>query len=126
VSRSPLLQAHLKAIKKEKGPQAPRPVVNVVLPANFGIPLPVAPAAPPPADSRLIPSHYWEGPKMDLSAFCAIYELPDHVYQRLNENAITSTHAFAYMTPADLVTMGFKFGEVVDLKEVVKAWCTSR
>jgi hypothetical protein len=62
---------------------------------------------------------------MDLSAFSAIYGLPQNVYERLDENAITGTHAFAHMTPADLVTMGFKIGEIIDLKEAVRAWCTS-
>lgn len=129
ITRSPLLQARLKAMEKEKGPQAQAPVVNVVLPANYGLPHPAAPAAPAPApiaDSGLIPSQYKEGQKMDISAFCAVYELPANVYERLHENAITGTHAFAHMTPADLTTMGFKIGEVIDLKEAIKAWCTSR
>ena len=127
VSRSPLLQARLKAMEKERGPQAPGPVVNVVLPANYGLPVPVGPAPlsiAPLGDSGLIPLHYVEGQKMDLSAFCALYGLPDIVYQRLSENAITGTHAFAYIKPADLIMMGFKIGEIIDLKEAVKAWCT--
>jgi len=127
VSRSPLLQVRVKAMEKEKGPQASGPVVNVVLPANYRLPLPAAPAAPLPVpadESALIPSQYVAGQRMDLSAFCAIYELPDGVYQRLSDNAITGTHAFPHITPAILVTMGFKIGEVIDLKEAVKAWCT--
>jgi len=125
VSRSLLLQARLKAMEKEKGPQASGPIVNVVLPANYGLPPPMAPLLNPVADSGLIPSQYMEGQKMDLSAFCDIYGLPEKVYERLNENAITGTHAFVHMTPADLVTMGFKIGEVIDLKEAVKTWCTT-
>ncbi len=80
------MQARLKAIEKEKGPQPSNPIVNVVLPANYGFPLPMAPHPAPVADSRLIPSQYVEGQKMDLSAFCAIYGLPQNVYERLNEN----------------------------------------
>jgi hypothetical protein len=115
-------------MEKEKGPPATGPVVNVVLLANYGLPLPAAPIPAPMADfsgSCLIPSHYVEGQKMDLSAFCAIYDLPDNVFQRLNENTITGTHAFAHITSADLATMGFKIGEIIDMKEAVKAWCTA-
>ena len=61
ISRSPLLQARLKAMEKEKEPQVPGPVVNVVLPANYGLPqLPVAPPSAP-VNAGLIPAHYKEG-----------------------------------------------------------------
>jgi hypothetical protein len=128
VSRSPLLQARLKAMEKERGHQAPGPVVNVVLPANYGLPIPAVPTAPlpaPMAGSGLIPFQYSQGQKMDISAFCAVYDLPSSVFTRLAENAITGTHAFSHITSADLTTMGFKIGEIIDLKEAVKAWSTA-
>jgi hypothetical protein len=115
-------------MEKEKGPQAP--VVNVVLPANFGLPPPVI-AAPPPAPllmkpTGLIPSTLNEGPRMDVDTFCAVYELPDAVLQYFRENAITGTHAFSHITDTDLTGMGFKIGEVIDLKEAVKMWVKSK
>jgi len=115
-------------MEKEKGPQAP--VVNVVLPANYGLPPPVI-TAPPPAPllekpTGLIPLALNEGPQMDINTFCAIYLLPDAVLQHFHENAITGTHAFSHITDADLTQMGFKIGEVIDLKEAIKMWASSK
>jgi len=115
-------------MEKEKGPQAP--VVNVVLPANFGLPPPVI-AAPPPMPllkkpTGLIPSTLNEGPQMDVGTFCMVYELPDTVLRYFRENAITGTHAFSHITDTDLTGMGFKIGEVIDLKEAVKMWASSK
>jgi len=115
-------------MEKEKGPQAP--VVNVVLPANYGLP-PPAIAAPPPAPllekpTGLIPPTLNEGPQMDVDMFCAVYELPDAVLWYFHENTITGTHAFSHITDTDLSWMGFKIGEVIDLKEAVKMWASSK
>ena len=125
VSKSPLLMSRLKAMEKEKGPQAP--VINVVLPANYGLPPPVAPAplAPPPQQlTGLIPSTLSEGPRMDIDTFCVVYLLPDTILQHFRDNAITGTHAFSHITETDLAGMGFKIGEVIDLKEAVKMWAS--
>lgn len=125
MSKSPLLQSRLNAMEKEKGPQAP--VVNVILPANFGIP--PAPVATPPAPAvkgtGLIPPTYGEGPRMEIDLFCAVYELPPPVLKNFQENAITGTHAFSHISEADLTGMGFKIGEIIDLKEAVKSWAAS-
>lgn len=119
---------------KEKGPQAP--VFNVVLPNNFGMyqdfPHAPAPAIQPPqlaptlvapaVSINLIPTNYVEGSKIDLNTFSEIYNLADSIKQRLQENAITGSHAFAHMSTTDLQDMGFKLGEVIDLKEAIKEW----
>jgi hypothetical protein len=114
---------------KEKGPQAP--VFNVVLPNNFGMyqdfPHAPAPAVQPPqlvpvVSTNLIPTNYVEGLKISLSTFCEIYALADSIKQRLQENAITGSHAFSHMSTTDLQAMGFKLGEVIDLKEAIKEW----
>jgi len=128
VSKSPLLTARLRAMEKEKGPQAL--VVNVVLPANFGLPPPVI-LAPPPAPllekpAGLIPPTLNEGPQMDIDTFCAVYELPNAVLRYFCENTITGTHAFSHIMDTDLTGMGFKIGEVIDLKEAVKTWASSK
>jgi len=115
-------------MEKEKGPQALN--VNVVLPANFSLPPPVI-AAPPPAPllkkpTGLIPLTLNEGPRMDVDTFCAVYELPDAVLRYFHKNAITGTHAFSHIMDTDLTGMGFKIGEVIDLKEAVKIWVSSK
>jgi hypothetical protein len=128
VSKSAILQARLNTMAKEKGPQAP--VINVVLPNNFGAyqdflhpAAAIQPPHPAPATSTgLLPPNYSEGSKMDLTTFCMIYTLADSIKQRLQNNAITGTHAFPHMSSTDLQDMGFKLGEVIDLKEAIKEW----
>jgi hypothetical protein len=113
---------------KEKGPQAP--VFNVVLPNNFGMyqdliqqPPPQAPLGPAPNNStNLLPANHTEGSKIDLTTFCKNYHVTNSIKQHLQENAITGTHAFAHMSDSDLQAMGFKLGEVIDLKEAIKEW----
>jgi len=113
-------------MEKEKGLQAP--VINVVLPANYGLPPPVI-AQPPPLVQKptgLIPSTLNEGPRMDIDMFCVVYLLPDAILQHFCDNAITGTHAFSHITDTDLAGMGFKIGEVIDLKEAVRMWALSK
>ena len=38
------------------------------------------------------------------------------------DNAITGTHAFSHITTDDFKAMGFKFGEIIDLKEAIVLW----
>jgi len=80
------------------------------------------PITAPTISTNLIPTNYVEGSKIDLPTFCEIYTLADSIKQCLQENAITGSHAFAHMSTTDLQAMGFKLGEVIDLKEVVKEW----
>lgn len=112
-------------MEKEKGQQAP--VVNVVLPANFGLPLPVI-AQPLPQIQKptgLIPSTLTEGPRMDIDTFCIVHLLPKTILQHFHNNAITGTRAFSHITDTDLTGMGFKIGEIIDLKEAVRMWASS-
>ena len=113
-------------MEKEKGPQAP--VVNVVLPANFGLPPPVVTQPPPQIQkpTGLIPSNLTEGPRMDIDTFCVVYLLPEAILRHFHDNAITGTHAFSHITDTDLTGMGFKIGEVIDLKEAVRMWASSK
>ena len=76
----------------------------------------------PAVSTSLIPTNYGEGSKIDLATFCEIYTLADSIKQRLQENAITGSHAFAHISTTDLQAMGFKLGEVIDLKEAIKEW----
>ena len=136
VSKSPLLQARLKVMEKEKGPQLPpAPVFNVILPENtYGHfqpphnpfpPVPQAVHVPPPS-TGLIPRTHSEGPKLDITNFCTIYVLPDVVLQRFREHAISGTHAFSHMDSSDLTGMGFRLGEIIDLKEAITVWATEK
>jgi hypothetical protein len=137
VSKSPLLQARLKAMEKEKGPQQPpAPVFNVILPDNaYGHfqpalrdPFPPAPLAvhAPLPPTGLIPGTHSEGMKMDIATFCHVYALPDVVLQRFQEHAISGTHAFSHISSSDLTGMGFRLGEVIDLKEAIGVWATAK
>ena len=115
-------------MEKEKGP--PVPVFNVVLPANYGLAPPVV-MQPLPAPllkkaTGLIPSTLNEGPRMDIDTFCTVYLLPNAVLQHFHNNVITGTHAFSHITDTDLAGMGFKIGEIIDLKEAVKMWASSK
>ena len=126
VSKSLLLTSQLKAMEKEKGLQAP--VINMVLPTNYGLPPPVAAQLPPlfQKPTRLIPSTLSEGPRMDIDTFCIVYLLPDTILHHFHNNANTGTHAFLHIAKTDLVGMGFKIGEVIDLKEAIKMWALSK
>lgn len=148
-SKSAILQACLNNIAKERGPQAP--VINVVLPNNFGMyhkysgivhphnaPMaiagpngivnpPVLPAAQPVTlvtheTTSLIPASFIAGEKLDIETFSTIFELPPSIVQCLTEHRITGSHAFTHMTLKDLDNMNFKLGEKIDLKEAIKAW----
>ena len=108
---------------KEKGP-APH-VVNVVLPNNaYGYqPPPVAPLAQPQAaPTSLILPNYVEGPEMDIERFCSTYNLPPSIQNHFHESAITGTHAFSEINNTDLKEIGFKLGEIIDLKRAIGSW----
>jgi hypothetical protein len=117
--KSPVLQARLNAMAKEKGP-APH-VINVVLPNNaYGYQPPLA--QPHVSLTSLILPTYVEGPEMDIERFCLVYNLPSSIQANFHESAITGTHAFAEINSADLKEMGFKLGEIIDLKRAIGNW----
>ena len=63
---------------------------------------------------------------MDIKTFCMVYLLPNTILQYFHENTITGTHTFSHITDTDLAHMGFKIGEVIDLKEAVNTWASSK
>jgi len=116
-------------MNKDKAPPLPAaPVINVVLPNNlYGQYLPaVPPPIPVPQMTGLIPATHQAGSKLDMAMFCALFGLSDAIHQRLKDNAYSSTHAFAHMESGELREMGFKAGEIVDLKEAIKEWAAPR
>lgn len=126
VSKSPLLQARLNAMSKERGS-----VINVVLPNNIGgyptfpAAVPQAQVFAPAADSPLLPANLSQGPKMDIESFCSIYSLSDDLLSRFREHRVSGTHAFAHISIKELKEMDFKIGEIIDVKEAVTEWCRS-
>jgi hypothetical protein len=127
VTKSPVLQARLSATAKEKGPAPAAPhIINVVLPNNaYGYqPLPpIAPLVQPHVSlTSLILPTYIEGPEMDIEKFCSVYSLPSSIQAHFCESAITRTHAFAEINSTDLKEMGFKLGEIIDLKRAISNW----
>jgi len=130
VSKSPVLQARLDAIAREKGPQQPLiPPINIILPNNYQPAPAILPAIVPTGPASLgglIPETHNEGPKIDIATFCAIYCIPDDIHQCLRENKITGTHAFSQIAVTDLKDMGLKLGEIIDLKQAIKEWAAPR
>ena len=129
VSKSPLLQARLNAISKEKALPLPQaaPVVNVVLLNDmfnpYQHPRPLAPAS---QMTGLIPSTHTTGPRMSMEQFCSIFALSQDIFCRLDDNKYSGTQAFAHMEASELRELGFKPGEIVDLKEAVLEWASSK
>ena len=74
----------------------------------------------------LILSTLGEGQRMDIDTFCNTYSLPDNILQLFHAHAITATHAFSHITETTLTQMGFKIGEIIDLREAIKTWASSR
>ncbi|KIJ97939.1 hypothetical protein K443DRAFT_9520 [Laccaria amethystina LaAM-08-1] len=125
VSKSPLLQAHLNAISKEKALPLPpaAPVVNVVLPNDMFNPYQhLRLLAPALQITGLIPFTHSTGPRMSMEQFCSIFALSDDIFRRLDNNKYSGTQAFAHMEASKLRELGFKPGEIVDLKEAVLEW----
>ena len=63
---------------------------------------------------------------MDIAIFCHIYVLPDVVLQCFQEHAISGMHAFSHVSSSDLTGIGFRLGEVIDLKEAIGVWATAK
>ena len=132
--KSPLLQARINAKARENSPAAP--IVNVVLPNDMfdmyhvatPIPIPavgpaVTPTHPhPPTTSNLIPAHLHPSPCIRINEFCNLYHLGENIVQQLKENGFTGTQAFRFIETKDLKDMGFKPGEIADLKDVIEVW----
>ena len=112
------------------------PIRNMVLPNNMFVmyhaatPIPIpalGPAVTPtnphtPTTSNLIPSHLHPGPHIQINEFCNLHCLREKIVYQLIENGFTGTQAFCFIETKDLKDMGFKPGEIADLKDVIKAW----
>jgi hypothetical protein len=128
ISKSPLLQARLNAISKEKAPPPPpvAPVVNVMLLNDmFNAYQHHRPLVSAPQMTGLIPSTHGPGPRMSMEQFCSIFALSEDIFCRLDDNKYSGTQAFAHMEASELWELGFKPGEIVDLKEAVLEWASS-
>lgn len=123
VSKSPLLQARINSMRKEKGAQPANEPIQVHI-YNQGQPGGTQADAPPaaPQSNGLIPVTHFAGIRLDIEEFVEFYQLPSSFLRLFAENAITGTHAFSHITTDDLKAMGFKFGEIIDLKEAIMLW----
>jgi hypothetical protein len=65
------------------------------------------------------------GPKLTIADFCRNYSLSDSICARLTENGYSGTHTFSYIEVGDLKEMGFKGGEIAELKHAVATWASS-
>ena len=124
ISKSPLLQARINSIRKEKGSQPANEPIQVHI-YNQGQPggsTGDPPAAVPPQSNSLIPITHVAGTRLDIQAFVEFYQLPSSFLGLFTDNVITGTHAFSHITTDDLKAMGFKFGEIINLKEAIMLW----
>ncbi|KAJ2936270.1 hypothetical protein H1R20_g822, partial [Candolleomyces eurysporus] len=132
--KSALLQARLNATAKERQATATQPVVNVVLPNDmFGMinrgtqdqaglaAVPTRHTGAIDSDS-LIPFGQQSGERLSLSDFCTRYDLPSAILTRLEENAYRNSSGLRFVRIPELVTMGFKPGEIADLRDAVEQW----
>jgi hypothetical protein len=124
ISKSPLLQARINAMRKEKVAQPANEPIQVHI-YNQGQPQAggstgIAPVVP--QSNGLIPVTHVPGARLEIQAFVEFYQLPSSFLHLFMDNAITGTHAFFHITTDDLKTMGFKFGEIIDLKEAIMLW----
>ena len=123
------------ANKGQLGSATPIINCNVVMPNDmFGFlcpaPTPAFLPAPPLAMLQLhaaslqvlIPPNLQSGIKQDITTFCHTYGLSDKVLERFKAHAYTGTQAFWYINMQELKDLGFKPGEIVDLKEAVLEW----
>jgi len=123
-----LYQSRLNAISKEKPPppMPAAPVINVVLPNNMFNPYQHQPLLSAPQMTGLIPSTHGLGPQMSMEQFCSIFALSEDIFHQLNANKYSGTQAFTHMESNELRELGFKPGEIVDLKEAVLEWASSK
>jgi len=102
------------------------PVVNVVLPNNMFNPYQHRLLLSAPQTTGLIPSTHGPGSWISMEQFCSIFALSEDIFHQLDTNKYSGTQAFVHMESNELRELGFKPGEIVDLKEAVLEWASSK
>ena len=108
-------------MRKEKGAQPANEPIQVHI-YNQGQPSGTGIAPVESQSNGLIPGTHVAGIRLEIQAFVEFYQLPSSFLRLFVDNAITGTHAFSHITTDDLKAMGFKFGEIIDLKEAIMLW----
>jgi hypothetical protein len=118
-------------------PGSAAPVINVVMPNDMfgflrpGPAPPPLPALQPPMSAlqplalglqALIPPDLQPGVKQDIGTFCRTHGLSEEILEKFRMHAYTGTQAFRYINIQELKDLGFKPGEIVDLKEAILEW----
>jgi hypothetical protein len=121
ILKSPLLQARLNAIRKEKALPSPPAalIIDVMLPNLNDMFNPYQhhrPLVSAPQMTALIPSTHGPGPQMSMEQFCSVFTLSDNIFRRLDANKYSGTQAFEHMESSELQELGFMPGEIVDLE----------
>ncbi|KAJ7763179.1 hypothetical protein DFH07DRAFT_956554 [Mycena maculata] len=131
--RSPLLQRRLELRDQAAANKVPAaPQVHFNFPpelANFLRPAaPIPPVAPPapmmpvPTTTMLIPHPFVPGPHLTIMEFCNKYQLDNDICVRFTDEKFKNTSAFKYVELAELKEMGFRKGEIAELKVAVEMW----
>lgn len=129
VKRSPLLQARVDSMQKEKGGctepvQIHNHIYHQPPTAGLGEALPLAAAHS--KDKPLILEHCVAGEEMEIGEFVSVFHAPSSILAHFNQHAITGTHAFSHLTENTLKDMGFKIGEIIDLRRAVGLWAPEK
>lgn len=62
---------------------------------------------------------------MKLADFCSYFELSQDIQQKLASNGYTGTRTIWYIVVSELKEMGFKNGEIAEMKDAVARWAKS-
>jgi hypothetical protein len=137
-SLSPVLQRHLDMQSKGSTSTTYAPVFNFTIGNELTslfrpqIPQPASTlpceSAPGPApfteNAMLIPSGHAMGPDMPIIHFCLAYQLDDSIAEKFMSHLLKEARLLHSVHFADLKEMGFKFGEVAALRDVIEKWST--
>ena len=84
------------------------------------------PVYSPHRSTLLLPNECQAGPTYTVDEFCHQYELDDKICTHLKNNGYACTHTFKYIETLELKTMGFKLGEIAELKEAICLWAAEQ
>jgi hypothetical protein len=127
---SPLQLRHLQA-QKENAPAMTSPQIHnyISFPDNLFALLANKsnlPVAPPESCSTLsamlLPNEYQPGLTYSIEEFCTQFKLSNLILTKLKDNGYSCTHTIKFIEVSELQSMGFKFGEIAELKEAVWLW----
>lgn len=93
-----------------------RPLANIQ-----NRPAPAAPAITPDTDA-LIPGNLKPGANMSIQDFCARFELPSNLRDKLLAAGFIATRAFTFSKVSRLIQGGLLEGDIAELQSAITEW----